>query len=167
MIKFELSWSSGNVITRIDDCCHGYKINIATKITLTKSIYHWYLTMHIGRKLTVLWHEGELGSSVRLLTCFCCCCCCPSQCALPTQCPIGHLVYLQFYCKMQLFYPIDLAFKLNFRKLNKGNFFLSVEKKYSYSLFLMLGAVEEWQSVSTPAFTKTIIIQWILLLTWQ
>ena len=41
----------------------------------------------MGRKLTVLWDERELGNSVMLFTCFCCCCC-PSQCALPTQCPI-------------------------------------------------------------------------------
>ena len=47
--------------------------------------------MHMGRKLTVLWDEGELGNSVMLFTWFCCCYC-PSQCALPTQCPIGHLV---------------------------------------------------------------------------
>ena len=47
--------------------------------------------MHMGRKLTVLWDERELGNSVMLFTCFCCCYC-TSQCALPTQCPIGHLV---------------------------------------------------------------------------
>ena len=34
MIKFELNWSSGNVITQIGDCCHGYKISIVTKIKL-------------------------------------------------------------------------------------------------------------------------------------
>ena len=43
--------------------------------------------MHMGRKLTVLWDEREVGNSVMLFTCFCFCCC-PSQCALPTQCPI-------------------------------------------------------------------------------
>ena len=47
--------------------------------------------MYMGKKLTVLWDEGELGNSVMLFTCSCCCCC-PSQGALPTQCPIGHHV---------------------------------------------------------------------------
>ena len=28
--------------------------------------------MDMGRKLTVLWNEGELGNSVMLSTCFCC-----------------------------------------------------------------------------------------------
>ena len=49
----------------------------------------------MGRKLTVLWDEREIGNSVMLFTCFCCCCC-PSQYALLTQCPIGHLVYKKF-----------------------------------------------------------------------
>ena len=52
--------------------------------------------MHMGRKLTVLWDERELGNSVMLFTYFCCCCC-PSQCALPTQCPIGHLVEAKIF----------------------------------------------------------------------
>ena len=47
--------------------------------------------MNMGRKLTVLWDERELGNSVMLFTWFCCRCC-PSQRALPTQCPTGHLV---------------------------------------------------------------------------
>ena len=51
-------------------------------LNLPLILYHAY-----GRKLTVLWDERELGNSVMLFTCFCCCCC-PSQCALPTQCPI-------------------------------------------------------------------------------
>ena len=41
--------------------------------------------MHMGRKLTVLWDEGELGNSVMLFTCSCCRCC-------PSQCPPPHLV---------------------------------------------------------------------------
>ena len=47
--------------------------------------------MYMGKKLTVLWDEGELGNSVMLFTCSCCCCC-PFQGALPTQCRIGDLV---------------------------------------------------------------------------
>ena len=47
--------------------------------------------MYMGKKLTVLWDEGELGNSVMLFTCSCHCCC-PSRGALLTQCPIGHLV---------------------------------------------------------------------------
>ena len=39
MINFELNGSSGNVITRVEDSCHGYKISIATKIT-PASFYH-------------------------------------------------------------------------------------------------------------------------------
>ena len=35
MIKFELTGSSGYVITQSEDCCHGCKISIATKTTLT------------------------------------------------------------------------------------------------------------------------------------
>ena len=58
----------------------------------------------MGRKLTVLWDERELGNSVMLFTCFCCCCC-PSQCALPTQCPIGHLVVKIFH-KSKAWSPI-------------------------------------------------------------
>ena len=38
MIKFEVNWSSGNVITRTGDCCLGYKISIATKITLASFV---------------------------------------------------------------------------------------------------------------------------------
>ena len=34
MIISELNQITGNVITRVDDCCHGYKISKATKITL-------------------------------------------------------------------------------------------------------------------------------------
>ena len=50
--------------------------------------------MHMGRKLTDerMRDERELGNSVMLFTCFCCCCC-PSQCALPTQCPIWASCY--------------------------------------------------------------------------
>ena len=33
MINFEVK--SGNIITRIDDCCYGYRMRKATKITLT------------------------------------------------------------------------------------------------------------------------------------
>ena len=51
--------------------------------------------MHMGRKLTVLWDERELCNSVNAFTCFCCCC--ASQCALPTQCPIGHFVFKSSY----------------------------------------------------------------------
>ena len=47
--------------------------------------------MHMGRRLTVFWGEGELGSSVMLFTCSCSCCC-SSQSVLPTQCPTGDLV---------------------------------------------------------------------------
>ena len=47
--------------------------------------------MNMGRKRTVLWDERESDNSIMLFTCFYCCCC-PSQCALPTQCPIGHFV---------------------------------------------------------------------------
>ena len=57
-----------------------------------ESTYHWYLIMHMGRRLTVFCDEGELGSSVMLFT-FSCCCCCPSQYALLPQCLIGHFVY--------------------------------------------------------------------------
>ena len=39
MIKFELNLSPSNVVTRIDDCCYGYKISIATKSTLAL-FYH-------------------------------------------------------------------------------------------------------------------------------
>ena len=41
MIKFELNWSSVNVITQLDDCRHGYKINIATKITPASVCHEW------------------------------------------------------------------------------------------------------------------------------
>ena len=34
MIKFELNLPSGDIITQIDNCCHGYNINRVTKITL-------------------------------------------------------------------------------------------------------------------------------------
>ena len=34
MLKFELNVSSGNIITQIEDCCHGNKVSIVTKITL-------------------------------------------------------------------------------------------------------------------------------------
>ena len=63
--------------------------------TKAKSIYYRYLIMHMGRKLIVLWDEGELGNSVRLFSCFCCCCC-PSQCAVPTQSAIGLPVRFSF-----------------------------------------------------------------------
>ena len=70
-----------------------------------KSIYHWYLIMHMGRKLKVLWNERELGNSVMLFTCFCCHCC-PSQCALLTQCPIGHLVLLKIQSRTRCTFQI-------------------------------------------------------------
>ena len=49
--------------------------------------------MDMGRKLTVLWNEGELGSSVMLSTCFCC------RAVLPNvpyrlNAQFGHLVLL-------------------------------------------------------------------------
>ena len=39
LMEARVNWSSGNVITRIYNCCHGYKISIATKIKLA-SFYH-------------------------------------------------------------------------------------------------------------------------------
>ena len=40
MVKLELNWSSGNVINRTDNCFHGYKISIATKITLASFCHY-------------------------------------------------------------------------------------------------------------------------------
>ena len=48
MLKFELNWSSGNVITRTDDCCHSYKISIGTKITPA-----WFC--HVWSELAKYW----------------------------------------------------------------------------------------------------------------
>ena len=50
--------------------------------------------MDMGRKLTVLWNEGELGNSVMLSTCFCC------RAVLPNvpyrlNAQFGHLVRLK------------------------------------------------------------------------
>ena len=41
IIKFKLNWSSGNIITRIEDCCLGYMISIARKITLASFCHAW------------------------------------------------------------------------------------------------------------------------------
>ena len=48
--------------------------------------------MHMGRKLTVLWNERELGNSVILFTCFCCRAVLPN---VPYQlnAQFGHLVW--------------------------------------------------------------------------
>ena len=71
--------------------------------------------VHMGRKLTVLWDEGDVGNSVMIFTCSCCHCC-PSQCALPTQCPIGHLV------KDVKYDP--LSFSSNKRRFLRVNFLI-------------------------------------------
>ena len=44
----------------------------------------------MGRKLTVLWDEGELGNSVMLFTCTCCRCC-PSQRGIPLTLSIENV----------------------------------------------------------------------------
>ena len=70
---------------------HGYQCEVRDFAYLFGTII-----MHLGRKLTVLWDERELGNSVMLFTCSSCRCC-PSQCALPTQCPMGHLVWDYYF----------------------------------------------------------------------
>ena len=47
--------------------------------------------MDMGRKLTVLWNEGELGNSVMLSTCFCCSAVLPNVPYL-LNAQFGHLV---------------------------------------------------------------------------
>ena len=66
--------------------------------------------MDMGRKLTVLWNEGELGNSVMLSTCFCC------RAVLPNvpyrlNAQFGHLVILS------VLIPIII---LTLRRIPKG-----------------------------------------------
>ena len=67
----------------------------------------------MGRKLTVLWDERELGNSVMLFTCFCFCCCL-SQCAIRLNAQFGHLVLNRlekFVCHVGYFSEMQFRFQ--------------------------------------------------------
>ena len=88
LLKF---WSENNRSLHNNRFCPPEKI--PARKPDAESIYHSYLIMHMGGSLIKFGMKGELVIQLCFSTCSCCHCCL-SQCALPTQCPIGHLVNL-------------------------------------------------------------------------